>query len=166
MSSTVTVPSALKPVPVIVIVSSTCAVEGSKVRTGCGMAKAVVLPVIVPTLTVTIVVPGDSDPPVEAAGISVSTLKAPVESVVNPPIGIPFALPKDMVEPVVFGGKATPLTVTIEPVDAAEGSTVTVPVGTFRLATALLLASAAVALTVGFKANALSVAVMVRVVAD
>ena len=132
MVSTVTVPRALKPVPVITMISSTTASAGTTVIEGLGMANAVVLPVIVPILTVTILVPGASEPPVEAAGTSVTTLKAPSPSVMKPPTGIPLAVPKLRVVPVVLGGNALPLTVTRVPVEAEAGSTVTVPEGTFK----------------------------------
>jgi hypothetical protein len=54
MFSVLTVPRELNPTPVIVIVSSTEAEEGVITIDGFGVEKTVELPVIVPTVTVTI----------------------------------------------------------------------------------------------------------------
>jgi len=54
MSSVVTVPRELNPVPVIVIVSSTEAEAGVRAIVGFGVENSVELPVIVPIVTDTI----------------------------------------------------------------------------------------------------------------
>jgi hypothetical protein len=81
MVSTLAVPRELKPEPVITIVSSTEASAGVIVIVGEGTEKAVVLPVIDPTVARTIAEPGGSDPPAVAAGISVETVNPPFASV-------------------------------------------------------------------------------------
>jgi hypothetical protein len=70
MFSVLTVPSELKPSPVIVMVSSTAASAGVIVIVGFGVEKSVELPVIAPTVVEMICVPGVNDPPVVAAGTS------------------------------------------------------------------------------------------------
>jgi hypothetical protein len=136
--------------------SSGDADDGSIVIEELGTSKAVVVPEMEPTVTTTIFAPGVSDPPVGAAGISVVAVNEPVLSVKKPPEGIPLEPPKVITTPVVLGGKLLPVTVTIVPVEAAAGSTVTVPAGTVSLACATLVPVASV-----FKLDALSVAVTV-----
>jgi hypothetical protein len=158
-----TVPNELKPVPVITTVSSTEAELGVIVICGAGIANAVELPVIDPTVATTMAVPGESEPPVVAAGISVVTTNPPTASVRYPPEGIPLAPPKVRTDPVVLGGKLLPVTVTELPVEAAAGETVIVPVGIFKLAEAVLLVVDSNAIVDSFNASALSVATMVTV---
>jgi len=145
---------------VITIVSSTDADVGVIVIVGAGIVNAVVVPVIEPTVTDTIATPGAKEPPFVAAGISVTTEKPPRVSVMKPPVGIPLAVAKVRVDPVVLGGKLLPVTVTLLPVDTVVGETEIVPVGIFKLAVATRLAVALREAKVGFSATALSVAVM------
>jgi len=163
MVRAVTVPRELKPDPVTTTISSTAACAGVIVIEGLGTEKPVVLPVIVPIVAVTILVPGLNDPPVVAAGTSVTTEKAPVPSVMNPPEGTPLEEPKVRVDPVVFGGNPVPETVTALPVEAEAGVTDTVPAGTVRLAVVDRSAVASVATVPVFRLLALSVTVIVLV---
>jgi hypothetical protein len=144
MLRTVTVPRELNPVPVTVIVSSTAADAGLILRDGFGVEKAVVLPVISPTLADTICVPGLSEPPAAAAGTSTNTVNPPSASVRIPAVGIAFAPPIVKAVEVDPGGKFVPTMVTILPVGALAGVTVIAPLGTLML-TILVLELSAVA---------------------
>ena len=133
MVSTVTVPRELNPVPVIVTDSSTEAEAGVIVIDGFGVAKSVELPTIWPTVTDTICVPGLSDPPAVAAGTSTIAVNAPAASVRIPAVGIAFTPPIVRADAVVAGGKFEPVSVTVFPVEAEAGLTVTAPLGTDML---------------------------------
>ena len=128
---------------------------------GLGIANAVVLPVIVPTVTDMILVPGANEPPAVAAGTSVTTLKAPLASLMKPVAGIPLAPPKVRVDPVVLGGNPLPVTVTALPVEASAGDTVTTPFEITSKAVFVRLTVAAVAIVPVFRSDALSVTVIV-----
>jgi hypothetical protein len=147
MFSVVTVPRELNPEPVIVIVSSTAASAGEITIDGLGVSKAVELPVIEPTVVDMICVPGVKDPPVVAAGTSITCVKPPEASVRIPPLGIASAPPIVNAEAVVAGGKPEPVIVTVLPVEALSGVTVTVPFGTVTLTVLLLLLDAVVSPT-------------------
>jgi len=140
MSRVVTVARELNPTPVIVTVSSTAASAGVIVIDGLGVENKVELPVIAPTVAVMIWVPGVKDPPVVEAGTSTSTVYAPSISVMNPPDGIALAPPIFNIDAVVSGGKPVPETVTVLPVDALRGVTVTAPFGIDMLTCLVLLA--------------------------
>jgi len=133
MVSTLTVPRELNPTPETVIVSSTAAEAGLSVIDGFGVENSVELPVIVPIFTDTICVPGDSEPPVDAAGTSIIFVNAPLASEMMPPDGIASAPPIVMVDAVVDGGKAEPVIVTVFPVETLAGLTVITPLGTVTL---------------------------------
>jgi hypothetical protein len=156
MFSVVTVPRELKPVPVIVIVSSTAASAGEIEILGLGVEKSVVLPTIEPTVADTICVPGDKDPPVVEAGTSMTCVKPPEASVRIPPDGIASEDPIVNADAVVAGGNPVPVIVTVLPVEALAGVIVTVPLGTVTLTVLVLLVVAPEPPTVA----ALSVTVM------
>jgi hypothetical protein len=145
MFSVETVPRELNPTPVIVIVSSTAASAGSIVIDGFGVEKSVELPVMLPTVAEMICVPGDNEPPVVAAGTSITWVKLPVASVKIPAVGIAFAPPMVKVEAVVFGGKFEPVSVIVFPVETDAGEAETEPFGTDMLTVLLLLVVAVVA---------------------
>jgi hypothetical protein len=131
--SVVTVPRELNPVPVTVMVSSTAASAGVIVIAGLGVENSVELPVIEPTVADTICVPGDSEPPVVEAGTSITCVNPPAASVRIPPDGMASEDPIVNAEAVVAGGNPEPVMVTVLPVDALAGVTVTVPFGTVTL---------------------------------
>jgi len=133
MSRVVTVARELNPTPVIVTVSSTDASAGEIVIDGLGVENKVELPVIAPTVVVTIWVPGVKDPPVGEAGTSTIAVYEPSISVMIPPVGIALAPPIFNIDAVVSGGKPVPVIVTELPVDALRGATVTIPFGIFML---------------------------------
>jgi hypothetical protein len=133
MVSEVTVPSELKPSPVMVTVSSTAASAGEIVIDGFGVENKVELPVIAPTVVEIIWVPGVRDPPVVAAGTSTTCVYAPAASVTIPLVGMASAPPIVSAEAVVNGGKPVPVIVTVLPVDAVRGVTVTAPFGIVTL---------------------------------
>jgi hypothetical protein len=140
ISSVVTVPRELNPEPVIVITSSTAASAGLIVIDGFGVENKVELPVITPTVVDTICVPGVKDPPVVEAGTSTTWVNPPSASVMIPALGIASAPPIVSADAVVPGGKPEPVTVTVLPVDALSGVTVTTPLGIDTLTTLELFA--------------------------
>jgi hypothetical protein len=158
MDNVVAAANALKPVPSITMTSSGAASAGVMVMEAFGTAKLVVVPWIEPTFATTILLPGESDPPVLEAGTSVVKENAPSASAEKPPVGIALAPPKVRIDPVVLGGKPEPVTVTTLPVGASAGSTVTTPAATLIVVVAALPLDAS-----EFNSSALSVAVSVNV---
>ena len=113
--------SALNPVPLINTVSSTSATVGVIVNSAMGVAKLVVVPKVLPIIIVTCCISGANEPPVIAAGTSVTAAKLPSNDVVMPPDGIALEPPMVKVDAAVFGGNPEPVIVIIFPVDALVG---------------------------------------------